>query len=679
MGVLEKLTSTPVEKIPEKLLRWLWVLGRTSLNELQARSGWFHTSPSELKNLVAGRYLTPVDAAKAVLEKMEEKVGVDEDLVSAARNRFQSELKDLLVDADLSVKKQFRILGEKVDFTEFIDWHLDPRHNHRFDAGELHSRIKQCDPAGGFDIKYPWELSRLQHLPRLSLAFLLTRDRKYVKALVEQVDDWITRNPVGFGPNWACTMDVGIRAANLALAVALVAREIHDGDFAVKLVCSLIQHGRFISGHLEWSDEVTSNHYLADIAGLAVLGFLLEKEISEASDWFRFAREELATEIEKQVYPDGWDFEASTAYHRLVMECFLVPAIMMERGGEPMSDKYRERLRLMTGFVRDITLPDGSFPLIGDNDSGLFVSLQPRHTGNLNYLLALASAYLGNPPLKLEGVELAPEILWLVGDVGRGRFEAFEFHDRPISSEYPDGGLWSLRSKDGSDLLTFRLGSLGQNGNGGHAHNDQLSVTIWFDKKPVIVDPGSACYTSDPEKRNLYRSTKSHATISIGDEEQNRFVEGNLFTLPQETEYEPAELIEQDESAKITGTLRGYGPWSSDDVRFTRTINYLRPRRGFEITDKLILSGEATGQIVQWNFPLAPGLRVKESSPGQSSIEDENGVIVAHLLYLPGWRLKMDATMYSPAYGEEVPNITMRFTPPFVTSHAQFIFRAAEI
>jgi hypothetical protein len=234
-------------------------------------------------------------------------------------------------------------------------------------------------------------------------------------------------------------MDVSIRAANLALAHAFLAAP-GDGDskssvwgneLAVDIVRSLVAHGRFIGANLEWSEELTANHYLADIAGLATLALLLLPTLAEAADWLAFARQELEHEIEKQIYPDGWDFEASTAYHRLAFECFLIPAILFERIGEPLSGAYIERLRSMARFVRDITLPSGLFPSIGDNDSGRFLVLQPRPAENLNYILALSSVFLRDPSLKPPALRHMPEILWLLGEEAYRRFNALEHHDRP--------------------------------------------------------------------------------------------------------------------------------------------------------------------------------------------------------------------------------------------------------
>jgi len=695
---LRQIARTPIERIVSTGARCGLSRAGTLLEEWWAHAGGLDVNPGELTAIVKGRPLTPSDAAAEILRAMADVAAITEDVVSKARECFPSEMASLRDEADRLCERRFRILGEDVDYSQGIRWHHDPRNHHEFEAGDFYARIAHSSPSGGYDIKYPWELSRLQHLPRLALAHRITGEKRYLAALCDHAGDWIARNPVGFGPNWACTMDVSIRAANLSFAFAVVGKSPMDSDLAVELTRSLIAHGRFIANHLEWSEKLASNHYLADIAGLAVLAALLSPVVPEARDWLRFARDELGSEITKQVYPDGWDFEASTAYHRLALECFLVPAIVLERldkweGRQPvgrservsrsrrddedvlaMGNDYLARLASMAGFVRDITMPDGSFPLIGDNDSGLFVSLQPRQIANLDYLLALSAAYLGDESLKPRGLPPTPEILWLLGENGVSRFENLSAAGRRRTAEYPAGGLWCLRSDDELDMLTFRLGPVGQNGNGGHAHNDQLSVTIWFGGKPVIVDPGSAVYTSDPRRRNIYRSTGSHATVLIGSEEQNRFVNGNLFTLPQEVETECARLESGEKEGSLEGILRGYGPWARADVLMRRLIRHDRTRRQFEIEDEVELS-ETVREEVGWHFPLACGLVAIGHGAGYLVIQNESGETVADVLFYPGWRVEFVETSFSPEYGIELGNVTMRFKPPSDDLRARFIFR----
>jgi hypothetical protein len=80
-----------------------------------------------------------------------------------------------------------------------------------------------------------------------------------------------------------------------------------------------------------------------------------------------------------------------------------------------------------------------------------------------------------------------------------------------------------------------RCGAVGQNGNGGHAHNDQLAIELAIGGRALVSDPGTYLYTPLPERRNQFRSTKAHFTPRPkgAGKEQNIWREGRngLFGL----------------------------------------------------------------------------------------------------------------------------------------------------
>ena len=93
---------------------------------------------------------------------------------------------------------------------------------------------------------------------------------------------------------------------------------------------------------------------------------------------------------------------------------------------------------------------------------------------------------------------------------------------------YPDFGLYIYKSR--RLYLAIRCGSVGQNGNGGHSHNDQLSIELNVDGNDWIVDPGTYIYTPLPERRNNYRSVNAHFAPGIEGMEPAR-LDFRLFEL----------------------------------------------------------------------------------------------------------------------------------------------------
>ena len=209
-----------------------------------------------------------------------------------------------------------------------IDWQLDFKSGYRWQEKKPASH---CSPAPlpGVDIKVPWELSRMQHLPQLAWAYGLALQgikgaqspETYSDEFKNQILDFVATNPPRFGVNWHCTMDVGIRVTNWLIAYDLFNAQgaSFDPEFKQIFKKSIYDHGLHIIQNLEWNPTLRSNHYLADIAGLLFVSAYLPRS-SKTDTWLAFSIQEIIHAMEEQFHPDGSNFEGSTSYHRLSAE-----------------------------------------------------------------------------------------------------------------------------------------------------------------------------------------------------------------------------------------------------------------------------------------------------------------------------------------------------------------------
>lgn len=312
-----------------------------------------------------------------------------------------------------------------------IDWHIDFRSGFRWPENQWYLNIKYgLNP--GADVKVPWELSRMQHLPFLAYAHVLSYEKDpkaplkeehgaamiktspYAREFRNQLLDFMATNPPRYGVNWACTMDAAIRAVNWLITYDLFRSCSVEFDDAFERVFkgSLREHGRHIVDNLEFSGDFKANHYLADIVGLLFIAAYLPRS-PETDVWLAFGVQELIDSVQSQFMPDGSNFEASTSYHRLSSEMVIYatavvlglpdskrqalmeydyrlhrvqpplrPAAMkmyaLEGGLEtPFPPGYLEKIAKLTDFTRKATRPDGRIAQIGDNDSGRFLKLFP--------------------------------------------------------------------------------------------------------------------------------------------------------------------------------------------------------------------------------------------------------------------------------------------------------------
>jgi len=295
-----------------------------------------------------------------------------------------------------------------------IDWQMDFKSGYRYSQKKWYLN----QPIGknqGVDIKVPWELGRLQHLPQLAIFALIFPEKREVilKEFRNQILDFIMANPPRMGVVWRCTMDVGIRASNMVIAFDMLNQldefNILDESFKKIFDRSIYEHGRFIVNNLEWYDGFTGNHYLSDICGLLFVSAYLKRD-KEIDSWLAFSIQEIISETLKQFHEDGSNFESSTSYHRLsgellvygtaliygILKTYKRKALIEYHSNNikrllPLSKQtfnilsdnffpkeYIDRIYRMILFTSDITKPNGNVSQIGDNDSGRFFKFSPN-------------------------------------------------------------------------------------------------------------------------------------------------------------------------------------------------------------------------------------------------------------------------------------------------------------
>jgi hypothetical protein len=526
--------------------------------------------------------------------------------------------KRLIADADRISQGIVRLLGaDAVDLTSFtkgarregLPWHEDVLSHYRWNARTFHKRIEI--PYDRADIKVPWELSRCQHLPTLGVAYVATGDERYAREIVAQIDNWIAANPPGRGVNWACAMEVAIRAVNWLWAYHLVvpAQSLSD-SFLARFIVSLIDHGRHIRRNIERYDGITSNHTLADYTGLLYLG-LLFPELVDASDWVDVGTAGVVECMEFQVAGDGVDFENSIAYHRLVLEMFLGCYVLCARNDCPLPDPYRHSLERMLEFVHHYTRPDGLAPLVGDTDDGRLQILSQYfawHPQDHCYLLRIGAAMFGRPDFA-EVAEGAPgaleEAMWLLGPcAGEGTVQRLGARLPRASCAFPISGRYVMRHGDHYALIL--ADEVGTAGLGNHKHNDIFSFELTVDGVPIFVDPGSFQYTSDLASREAFRSTCAHNTLMVDGVEQNEPI--GPFGMRADARVSVATWFNGSTHDVFEASHTGYARLS-DAVIHRRRIALMRDPFTFVVLDSIVCRLE---HLVESFLHAAPGAQVRK-------------------------------------------------------------------
>jgi hypothetical protein len=497
--------------------------------------------------------------------------------------------------------------GEKC-FGEQVNWLTDPASGAAWPL-DYHADVRLVR-GDGSDARVLWEVNRLAHLLTLARAHAVTGEEKFAREVFAQLRDWRGQNPLGHGPNWACAMEVALRALNLLAAFELLRRSPLMGEETLRLFLQTFdQHGAHIRRNLEFSYISTSNHYLSDVVGLFWLGVMLP-ELRDARAWREFGLRETLREMDKQVLADGADCEASTGYHRLVLELFLYSFVLARANGVEVGEKYWAKLRKMLEYVRAYLRPDGRAPLVGDTDSGQVLPLVPRAADDHAYLLALGAALFNEPGFK-QSAAMPEELLWVLGEEGVRAFRRLpETNSGTASRAFADAGTYVLRERD--LYLLFNTSGNGLMGRGSHGHNDALSLEVSACGASFVVDPGTYVYSADLGERHLFRSTAYHSTVQVDDEEQNATDPALPFVIGDEGHPRVLRWLTTPEHDLVAAEHYGYERLAQP-VTHRRMVWLKKQERYWVVQDTLSGEGE---HVFRFRFHLADGLEISVRAQG---------------------------------------------------------------
>ena len=461
-----------------------------------------------------------------------------------------------------------------------ICWHSDFKSGYMWNS-QTHIYKLSYGGSKGVDVKVPWELSRLQHLLPLACLYAVNpkENKKYADEVICQILDFVCQNPPQYGVNWLCPMDVGIRISNMILAINILNSQNYqlNDDFKKIFIDTIIHHAENIILHLEWSNEARSNHYIADVLGLLFCSIAL-KNHSQSDQWLYFAIQEINKETLFQFYADGSNYEGSTYYHRLSTEMLIFGFAMIMGQNKEIEKRIKsakkifylldpsfgrrpnfypdykndiitsaayQRLFFAVEFLKQISMPNGQAPQIGDNDSGRFVKIdnycvlnidntissgqvlfddiKPRsYESYLIYLLLnhnqkkfpVSQHEITVPVFKSKATFAdLKESFYQVSPLNRQSYhiqlDNFIHDDLQLIWKNDFGlAIW----KNEQTFISLRFKNHYGQSEFGHTHDDNLSLEVYHIDQHLIADKGSAIYTPDIDKRNTYRSAIAHFT-----------------------------------------------------------------------------------------------------------------------------------------------------------------------
>jgi hypothetical protein len=441
---------------------------------------------------------------------------VRDSVVRQVRTRFPLAARDAAARADRIVAGEYDLLGYRrlrfdVGDGPMVNWHHDPVHG-RTAPLAFWSTVPFLSPECG-DHKVIWELNRQQHWLALGRAYWLTGDRRYRIRALRELESWLATNPPLTGINWASMLELAFRSLSWLWGMQFFAAEAADDEspWLVDMTNALVRQLAHVERNL--SRYFSPNtHLLGEALALYAAGRTLPW-LAAARSFEHTGRTVLLQEISRQIAADGGHCERSTHYHRYTLDFYLLALAIARITDDPAAAPLEDAAARLGVAARLLADSRGTLPHIGDDDGGSTWPLTGRAVDDIRDSLGIAGVLTGQPDLQIGA--MPEEAFWVLAHPS---FEQALQAARPGveavgSGALRDTGYYVSRSS-GGDHLVIDAGPHGYQ-NGGHAHADALSMTFSVRGLPLLVDPGTGCYTVDEGLRDRLRSTALHNTVTL--------------------------------------------------------------------------------------------------------------------------------------------------------------------
>jgi Heparinase II/III-like protein/Heparinase II/III N-terminus len=597
--------------------------------------------------------------------------------IEVFRQKFKGKaIADILEKSEKIIEGKFDLLGFlNLDFGTAIDWHYEPISGKHLPLKHW-KQFDELDTEETGDKKIIWEINRHQHFFTLGVAYQLTGEERYAATFVRHIESWMEQNPPGLGINWFSSLEVAFRAISWIWAFHFFkGSHSFTPELFQKALKFLYLHGRHLEKYLS-TYYSPNTHLTGEALGLYYLGTQLGI-FERASRWRKLGEEILFAELDRQIYADGVYFEQSTWYARYTADFYAHFLILKTFDTDDTDEKLQEKLRLKLQFLNDFlmhtTRPDGTTPIIGDDDGGRSLPLSSAAANDFRGVLSTASILFGRGDYKFVAGEFAEETLWLLGGEGLRSFENLRsYKPRQNSKFFPEGGYFAMRDgwSESDNYLLVDCGEIGSL-NGGHGHSDALAVEMAIGGKTLLVDAGTYTYHESDEMRDHFRTTIAHNTLMIDEKSQSE--PGGKFSWKTRAKVNVQSRISEDRFDFFEGSHDGYERLS-DPATHQRSILFLK--NDYFIMRDFVETKGIHDYALNFHFNKQTNPAIESAESGIFCVgetpSDENGWRMFTFGDNGGWQRK--ESWISDSYGKKTNAPFLRFVSKGTGAQEFFTF-----
>ena len=423
------------------------------------------------------------------------------------------------------------------------------------------------------DPKVIWEINKQQYLFDLGFAYQLTRDDKYAKKVLIEIEEWINQNPLYMGINWTSGLEISLRALCWMYSLSLTKDYISKNDIDINNILHYIRvKTEFIFNKLSLHSSA-NNHLIGELTLLLYSSYFIECD--EAYKWRSKSMKMLQEQINNQFYCDGINKEQSINYQIHTMEMYFLCEYLLNLNNTTLGNQVISTLKKACDYISGLSEKDGLIFNIGDEDGGHIIRVQ-NHCQSVLDILQLGSLVLKEKKIyenKIKKFDL--KVFILFGSKYNEFMNNNSFIERNYSTQiFQQGGVY-VRDGSINDIkykVMLDFGNIGMEPLNAHAHCDILSINMNINEKPFLIDCGTYKYHQDEGFRNYFRGVKAHNTISINENNHFEFLGPFLCGTSPQTKIKS---INEDSIECISNVYKNIGCLIGRKLLFSDEVIYI--------------------------------------------------------------------------------------------------------
>ncbi|WP_321373247.1 heparinase II/III family protein [uncultured Draconibacterium sp.] len=453
---------------------------------------------------------------------------------------------------------------------------------------------------------YPYRHLTRQHKAG-SIAFLYhyTGNKKYLDYIPEQAASL----NAAFNNNQIEIIEDGngayecYRAGNrvwnwLLVHQILLASDDYSTTQQLEMIRTFLHTGAKLYHHHPVYTE--GNHQTRGMSALAMLAFLFP-EIKGADQWKERSLQRLEEHLEREIYPDGFQFERTVHYHVDDIENYFYPYQLAKLNNIELKPIWETRIKGLFDVLLKIAMPNKKAPVLQDDTDSPWAEYN-----EIDNTMALGAVLFGEPDyVYFASSKVSTEYYWYLKPEQLARLKLVQKNEPQLGScELPETGYYVMRNGWGEkDVYAIVSAGLTPE-KPDHQHADMLGLQVYAFGNVMLPNYQVRYYLHDfPEFKNSW--VKSVALLDSipqglewkGNQGGSGF--GKFKNLP-----EPRVLAweKNKEFDLFVGSHNGY---DIEGVKTYRTVIFIKD--GFWIVrDQFIANGgqHTTQQVWQGHYDL---------------------------------------------------------------------------